>query len=108
MKAIKIVAVPTGDAPKWVRREWLNIVLPLAEIDGEEKSALYFRGASGSPPDKENKIGWIVDARVAFAILRSKNSKAALWWETHTNQNRAKYLKFGKKFCTMLRSSIKK
>ena len=33
MTSIRIIATPLGQAPKWVREEWIGIEIPLAEQD---------------------------------------------------------------------------
>ena len=35
---IKIVSVPSGEAPEWVRKEWVGLELPLAGVPLDRKS----------------------------------------------------------------------
>lgn len=33
---IKVLLVPDGDAPEWVRRAWVDVVLPVRAVEGNE------------------------------------------------------------------------
>jgi hypothetical protein len=92
---VRIVEVPPGEAPEWIRKQWVGIVLPLA--DGEEGArsvrtwnvltrpktlpACLWRLLTG----KYNRTyGFVVDVARALAILRDQAPEAARWWHTHT------------------------
>lgn len=64
---VRIVAVPAGDAPAWVRKAWMGLVLPLA------------------PDAPEGRV--LIYSHEAVAVLSRENKEAAMWWKT--NQPRA-------------------
>ena len=80
---IKIVQVPAGSAPKWVRRAWLGLELPCFPVAG----LLGFRQEkdirSGKPVnDGKSRSVVVVPQDEALKILRAKNLKAADWWKS--------------------------
>ena len=61
---IKVVKLPSGEAPEWVRLAWLGLTLPCC-------------------PDGCNRNGVSVPQDKALKILRVTNRKAADWFEQH-------------------------
>ncbi len=103
MDAIKIVSMPTGKAPRWVRKEWLGLVIPLTKISEEERKDLVSSDVLGGKVKRgdKNSNGYLVSTKIAVAILEEKNPTAAGWWRT---ESKAKlYLEFGVKFCDRIR-----
>ena len=76
MAKIRIIAVPPGEAPEWVRKEWVGLEFPVADVD--MKKAIRFGVAKGGPP--QNTGGYPVETKKAIEILKEKNPKAAQWW----------------------------
>ncbi len=77
---IKIVAVPPGDAPFWVRSAWVGLVLPTANnVPKIGSTASGVLGGTVTPSDV--KSAYLVDTRTAIRILRKKSPKAAQWWD---------------------------
>lgn len=62
-EAIRIIAVPPGDAPEWVRQAWVGLELPLAPDAPKGKAVVY--------------------SHEAIAVLAKANPKAAAWWKTN-------------------------
>jgi len=99
---IKIISMPAGQAPKWVRREWVGLELPVHEkpVDGD------YHGVLGGEPEKENIGGFHVEAYVAVAILNAKSPDAANWWRKNCpylfgyNQ----HLVFGRQYCEVVKT----
>jgi len=97
---IKIVKLPAGSAPKWVRRAWVGLELPCFPIAGhlgfrEEKDAL-----SGKPVnDGRSRSVVVVPQDEALEILRGRNPRAADWWESrgfpHPMSSGERYFCFG-------------
>lgn len=102
MSNIRIIATPAGEAPEWVRKSWVNVILPIVSITEKDRFALTPTGALGGYPDKENKNGYCVDTKIAIAILESHSWNAARWWKTHINLNYSVYLEFGKQFSEII------
>lgn len=73
-KRVRIISVPPGQAPGWVRKAWVGLELPLAE---EPQGGVQFGALRGKP---ENLGGYHVPSEEALAILEQKNPKAAKWW----------------------------
>ena len=93
MNAIKIVALPPGEAPQNVREAWVGLVLPLA-LPGQWKG----RGAGvlTGPKNSFSRLlwrladrqtvqqGYIVESATALRILAFYNPEAACWWQENT------------------------
>ena len=96
---IKIVTVPTGEAPLWVREMWLGAVMPVFSVSKNSPTA---HGALGGPPAPENLDGYAVLFQDALKALEeighSRSYAAADWWRAHP----AGELIFGKQFCEIL------
>lgn len=89
---VEITACPEGDAPKWVREQWVGMTLELAAKGIHEIEAvgvlsktqsfwsrLFFGANSSSYCMKAYKI----DGAQAVSRLRHVSSEAAEWW--HNN-----------------------
>lgn len=60
---IRMIAMPPGDAPEWVRRAWVGLELPLVP----------------DAPDKKD----LVYTHEAIAVLAAADAKAAGWWRAN-------------------------
>lgn len=98
MRRIRITSVPSGQAPEWVREQWLGLELPVKDV---QLSRGVQGGVLGGPPEPENVNGYPVDTMRAVAILATKSQKAAQWWADNLNP-RTSALVFGKQFCELL------
>lgn len=78
---IKIMAVPPGEAPEKVRKEWVGVEIPLLY---EQNPKGFCSGVMGGKPDSQNIGGYRVDVEEAIDALRKKNTFAAEiaanWW----------------------------
>ena len=83
LSSIRIIAVPPGEAPEWVREAWVGIELPLAEKQPEHYDEEYVQMGvlSGDP---ENVDGFAVKGVDAIQLLEVYNSDAASWWRENT------------------------
>ncbi len=93
MNAIKIVALPPGEAPQDVREAWVGLVLPLA-LPGRRRG----RGA-GVLTGPKSLFRWplwylvnrqpvqqcyVVESATAINILAFYNPESARWWQENT------------------------
>src|SRR5262245_46741567 len=113
---VRIVDVPAGEAPEWVRKQWVGLVLPLA--DGEEgarsaRTWSILTGPTTLPAQlwrlctgKDNRtFGYVVDARRAWDILAERSPDAAQWLRTHAVLKQpGQKLVFPAEICQELRS----
>jgi hypothetical protein len=92
-KAILVIQRPEGDAPEWVRDEWIGLTLPLAldhkqvmlgaSVLNTPKSWLEFwwMRLTGQIWKAE---GYAVVPATAVAVLETRNPAAANWWRENT------------------------
>ncbi len=97
---IRIVKVPAGQAPLWVREAWVGVEIPLVEteqaVSGQQVGAL---GGAASP---ENLQGYEVHGSAALtALCKAGKSEAADWWRMHSALGGG-HLVFGKQFCELV------
>ncbi|MDO9399376.1 MAG: hypothetical protein Q7T79_01655 [bacterium] len=97
MIQIKIIDVPLGQAPDWVRKEWVGLILPVAEnlppltfligaLDGEVK----------------NPSGYAVETTTAIKTLAIKSPEAAKWWEDNISSDLMPWMFFHEKVCRLI------
>jgi hypothetical protein len=82
MQKIRIVSTPPGGAPEWVRKEWVGLELPVADLTTFERASGRILNVSPDRPP-ENEGGYPVRFDEAIPILREKSRKsreAAIWW----------------------------
>ena len=93
---VRIIAVPPGEAPLWVREKWVGLELPLTPW----ASAKSFRafGVLSGPRSylaqiwaivrgrTEQIYGFPVEAARAVDILQTSSPVAAAWWRENTPQ----------------------
>jgi hypothetical protein len=89
---VRIIDVPPGEAPRWVRKAWVGLVLPLAPEEAGPRRARasgvltgprgflerFWRMLVDPPPASWQ---YVIDADVAIDILAEANPEAAEWWE---------------------------
>jgi hypothetical protein len=66
-KRIKIIKTPPGDAPEAVRKEWVGVIIPLADSDSRPR---YTMGIAGGEP--QNQDGYEVLVTDAVEALHNK------------------------------------
>ena len=74
-EAIRIVSIPPGEAPEWVRREWLGMIIPLSE----DQSYVMLTGVR-SGKIEQNQDVYSVSSGDAIYLLGKKSLDAAYWW----------------------------
>jgi hypothetical protein len=111
---IRIIAVPPGEAPFWVRQEWVGLELPLTRYV-RPQNALTFGVLSG-PPSWLGQMwglllgralrttGYAVEGAAAVDILQTKSPDAARWWREHAPHHLGprRYLLFHEHVCEVV------
>jgi hypothetical protein len=88
---IRIIAIPPGEAPSWVREKWVGLELPLAQPSRSARSRRAFGVLSGPRHVLGHWIGalrgksfresgYAVRVEEAVAALEAKSPEAAAWW----------------------------
>jgi hypothetical protein len=102
---IRIVRVPPGEAPLWVREKWVGLALPLAD-GGRGPREVFTSGVLTGPRNRliaiwwgllgrlPRKSGYAVDVREALGILDRTAPDAASWWRKNVPRLRARKRKF--------------
>ena len=87
---IRIVAIPPGEAPLWVREKWVGLELPLA--DGGSVVQVFTSGVLSGPRNRllaiiwglfgrlKVQAGYPVYVREALSILKQTTPEAEKWW----------------------------
>lgn len=89
---IRITDVPPGEAPDWVRRAWVGMVLPLAPGETGPRTPRTTGVLSGPRSwamillsfllgRGERATGYVVEGRTAVQLLAEKDAEAARWWQ---------------------------
>jgi len=107
MPRIRIIAVPPGQAPAEVRKEWVGAVIPLLP---EQDLAGIEMGVLGGEPDPQNVGGYRVDTDEAICSITERNTpgakRAAAWWidwrENTWNGRTCCALIFSKDVCELI------
>ncbi|UDF05221.1 hypothetical protein [Asticcacaulis sp. AND118] len=78
-KSVKIVRRPAGEAPEWVRDEWIGLTLPLADkrLLGMAVEEVLTRKPGYS-------VGYLVYVGSALEALNAKSPEVAQWWRANT------------------------
>lgn len=79
---MKVTSTPSGEAPEWVRRAWIGLILPLA-TGFSAPSSIPVRGAVSGNLLGQGSV-YTVPAKVAIDILDMSQPKAANWWKNNT------------------------
>ncbi|HCM36963.1 MAG TPA: hypothetical protein DIS53_03500 [Candidatus Wildermuthbacteria bacterium] len=79
MIAIQIIEVPAGEAPGWVREEWVGCILP-AELVG----ATWAKGVRTGAPHvfPFGTWYWVAWERAVRALESQGKGEAADWWRS--------------------------
>ena len=91
---VRIVAVPPGDAPAWVREKWVGLELPLAQSSTEASRSRTADVLSGPKSflgvlatllrgGYQQRSGFKVDVMQALEVLEIRSPDAAQWWRTN-------------------------
>lgn len=88
---IRIIQIPEGEAPLWVRKAWVGLTLPCDPICGYPSQCGHLdeaiagankeRGVLTKQPLKQNRYGFSVPQAPALIVLKKKSIRAARWWQ---------------------------
>ena len=92
---LQIVSVPPGEAPLWVREQWVGLLLPLSQWKEGPVSFLtsgvltgpkgaYARILSALTGKLERQSGYVVEVLPAIEALHARSPEAAQWWRENT------------------------
>jgi hypothetical protein len=91
--AIEITSRPLGEAPEWVRDQWIGLILPTSD---HAPTTIKGYGVLSGPRSilddilrqllgrTERYEGYIVDTAEAIAVLEARSPEAAAWWRANT------------------------
>jgi hypothetical protein len=93
---VRIIAIPPGEAPPWVREQWVGLELPLAQPSASARSRRVFGVLSGPKQPfarmldillgrSARETGYAVLVAEAIAALERKSPKAAAWWRENVS-----------------------
>lgn len=99
MPNVRFTGVPPGQAPDWVRKEWVGVEVPI--IEGPPEPGLLM-GVRGGRPDPRSLGGYHVSAVDAFAALRVKSPEAAEWWDENFPAAPGRELVFARDVCELV------
>jgi hypothetical protein len=106
MHAIRITAVPPGEAPLEIRQAWVGLVLPVSENRRQSKQ-IPLAGVKSGPKTFWGMLwsqltfqfarteGYEVDVLAAIEVLEKTNPGAAAWWRQNTPHMMHKWRRFG-------------
>ena len=112
---IRIVAIPPGEAPLWVREKWVGLHLPVA--DGRGPREAYVSGALSAPRNRllaftsrvlgnlSKQNGYPVYVRDAINELEKVAPDAAAWWRNAASRLLApdRKLLFRSAYCELVK-----
>ncbi|MFA5934578.1 MAG: hypothetical protein WC827_01690 [Candidatus Paceibacterota bacterium] len=96
MSSIRIISIPPGQAPEWVRKEWIGVEIPLSE----QKSSGIQMGVRGGAA--KNVGGYQVETSKAIEALQKKSPMAAKWWKDNVPLVSIVHLVFSKEVCELV------
>ena len=111
---VRIIAVPPGEAPLWVREKWVGVELPVARYSSA--CTFYAYGVLSLPRTwvaqwwgivrgRAQRIsGYAVESIRAVDILSASSPDAAAWWRENTPHLIApdRYLVFHEEACRIV------
>jgi hypothetical protein len=112
--AVRIVAVPPGEAPLWVREKWVGLELPLTRYSS--RTDFFVLGVLSTPRTwlaqmwavargrVKRVSGYAVEGARAVDVLERSSPEAAAWWREHAPQYVAprRYLVFHEHVCQVI------
>lgn len=95
MATLKITSVPPGEAPAWVREQWVGLELPLVAGSSAPHTLPTF-GVLSHPKSRiswhlsklfrrfQTETGYVVECLRAIEVLEKSSPDAAAWWRSNT------------------------
>lgn len=115
MSSIRITSIPDGQAPLWVRKEWVGVEMSIiAEESGDvatrptsglahaiSRPGSRLVGVLGGRASEANVDGYAVSVDTALRELARKSQSAANWFRENLSPGMTIF-RFGEKFCEYL------
>ena len=91
---LKVTSVPPGEAPVWVREQWVGLSLPLA-LQCTHPHAYRTSGVLSRPTSRIGELfarflgksryesGYAVESILAIQVLALSSPEAADWWRSN-------------------------
>ncbi|MFA5996731.1 MAG: hypothetical protein WC790_03365 [Candidatus Paceibacterota bacterium] len=89
---IKILKIPDGEAPQWVREAWVGLILACCPTLGFLHGTT--RGALSGKEVSTRKTGVIAPQNQALAVLEQHDAEAAGWWKARDFPQPGQYFFF--------------
>jgi hypothetical protein len=97
MLYLNISSTPPGEAPEWVREQWVGLSLPLAQQSAAPKNWPMMGVLTGHKSRVLQTLFWmlgryplecgyLVESRRAIEILETCHQDAATWWRQNSPQ----------------------
>lgn len=80
---IRIVRVPEGEAPEWVREAWVGLTIPAISMPRQIHDIGRAGAVSGDLEGDWSHPHWVTPQEEPLEILRQHNPGAAQWWTDH-------------------------
>jgi len=117
MAEVRIIAVPTGEAPPAVRAKWVGLCLPIRRtLLGRRRRRVRTIGVLTGPRTLTGLLralfqgepieGYAVPVLPAIAILELAHPEAAAWWRANTPHlmRRGQHFVFSAEVCAEVES----
>lgn len=75
IRQVRVIKVPQGEVPEWVRRAWVGLILP---DEGPAERGISFGLQTGRPCS--HKASYTVPMKEALKILAQNDLSAAQWF----------------------------
>jgi hypothetical protein len=104
-RSIRVIAIPPGEAPLWVREKWVGLELPLADGKNAAQQA-YTSGVLSGPSNRFLAVIWGLLGRLkvqsgypvyikeALVILEQTAPDAAMWWRENVPRLKGQNVSF--------------
>jgi len=98
---ILIMKTPEGEAPDWVRVQWVGVPLPCLPY----YSLITDRIGTVTEEPEPDAVGFVVPQDRALEALEKKSPRAAQWWREHGFPAENKFFFFAKE-CAHIVSGV--
>lgn len=95
---IKIIKTPYGEEPKWVKKAWIGLEIPV--IDGLYEQSL---GQEVLSKEWNESDKYVVPLEEALRILKNKNPDAEKWWRDNVSLTGVDFIAFEQDVCELIK-----
>lgn len=97
---IRIVSIPFGEEPEWVKRAWIGLEIPV--IKGAYKQKGGQEILSGEFRASDNYVTY---AEQALNILKAARPEAEKWWRENVDLVPVDYIAFDQSVCELIKNA---